>query len=282
VQYELRAGVAADLPSLLEAADAQWVERVAVRLSNVMDEATAGDIPPVVAWEWACCCPPYLGERDPHFNHQVARTERRVRDASGILVSAPQVESTQIHICARRDSYVPTPTWWSALEVLYEFPAMMPRIVAYFGTALRRGEFTPAAAILATQWVLEVAGVRYASARTKGYLWHLPAGLMDRLVELHLANLAEGADPEAQAYLRELLDLHQSLDWAAAGPYLARRVGGEGDGAASLHHGGRRGRRHIAHTRASQISLRERRSHHSGRKTGRTRSKQKHLETDGE
>jgi len=74
--------------------------------------------------------------------------------------------------------------------------------------------------------------VWYASARTKGYLWHLPAGLVDRLVELHPAKLAEGADPEAQAYLSELLDLHQSLDWAAAGPYLVRLVGGEDDGAA--------------------------------------------------
>jgi len=51
-------------------------------------------------------------------------------------------------------------------------------------------------------------------------------------VEVHLANSAEGADPEAQAYLSELLDLHMSLDWAAAGPYGARRVDGEDDGAA--------------------------------------------------
>ena len=232
VQYELPAGVTADLPALLEAADAPWVERVAVRLSNVMDEATAGDVTPVVAWEWACCSPPYLGERDPHFHQQDARTGRRVRDASGILVSPTQVESTQVHVSARRDYYVPTPTWWSALEVPRGFPARMPRIVAYFGTVLRRGESTPAAAILATQWVLEVAGVWYASARTKGYLWHLPPGVVDSLVELHLANLAEGADPEAQAYLSELLDLHQSLDWEAAGPYLARRGGGEDDGTA--------------------------------------------------
>jgi len=155
-----------------------------------------------------------------------------VRDASGILVSATQVESSQIHVSTRQDYYVSTPTWWSALEVPYRFPARMPRIVAYFGAALRRGESTPAAAILATQWVLEVAGVWYASARTKEYLWHLPAGLVDRLVELYLANLAEGVDPEAQAYLSEVLDLHQSLDWAAAGPYLACRVRGEDDGAA--------------------------------------------------
>ena len=42
---------------------------------------------------------------------------------------------------------------------------------------------------------------------------------------LYLANAADGADPDAHAYLSELLDPYQSLDWAAAGPYLARRVG---------------------------------------------------------
>ena len=55
---------------------------------------------------------------------------------------------------------------------------------------------------------------------------------MDRPLGLRLVNLAEGADPEAHAYLSELLDLHQSFDWAAAGPYLARRVGGEDEEAA--------------------------------------------------
>jgi len=118
------------------------------------------------------------------------------------------------------------------MEVPYGFPARMPRVVAYFGTALRLVDATSPAAILASQWVLEVAGVWYASARTRGYQWQLPASFVDRLVGLHLANVAEGADPEAHAYLSELLGLHQSLDWAAAGTYLARLVGGEDDGAA--------------------------------------------------
>jgi len=156
VQCELPAGVETDLPAPLEAGDAPWVERAAVRLSNVMDGATADDVPPVVAWEWACSSPPYFVVGDPHFHHQDARTERRVREASGILVRASQVESTQVHASARRAHYVPTPSWWSAMEVPFGFPARMPRIVAFFGTALRRGESTPAAAILATQWVLEV------------------------------------------------------------------------------------------------------------------------------
>ena len=137
-------------------------------------------------------------------------------------MSATQVERTPIIISARRDYYVSTPTWWPVLEVRYGFPGRMPRVVAFFSTALRRGDFTPAAAILAPQWVLEVVRVWYASVRTRGNLWHLPAGFVDRLVELHLANLATGADPKAQAHLSELLDLHQLLDWAAAGPYLAR------------------------------------------------------------
>jgi len=49
--------VTADLLALLEEEDAPWVERVAARLSNMMDGATADDIPPVVEWEWACCFP---------------------------------------------------------------------------------------------------------------------------------------------------------------------------------------------------------------------------------
>jgi len=63
--------------------------------------------------------------------------------------------------------------------------------------------------------------------RTERYLWHLSAAILGRLVGLRLANVAKGAGPDAHAYLSELLDLHQSLDWEAAGPYLARRVGGE-------------------------------------------------------
>jgi len=153
--------VATDLPVLLEAGDPPWVERAAARLSNVMAGATADDVPPVVARDWARSSAPYLGERDLHFHHKDARTERRVREASGILVRASKVGSTQVHASARRAYYVPTPTWWSAVEVPFGFLAGMPRVVAYFGTALRQGESTPAAAILATQWVLEVAGVWY-------------------------------------------------------------------------------------------------------------------------
>jgi len=69
--------------------------------------------------------------------------------------------------------------------------------------------------------------VWYASSRTKGYLWHVPAAVVGRLVGLRRANVAEGAGPDAHAYLSELLDLQQSLDWEAAGPCLARRVSGE-------------------------------------------------------
>jgi len=227
VQYELPAGVETNLPALLEAGDAPWVERAAARLSNVMDGATADDVPPVVAWEWACSSPPDLRKGDPHFHHQDARNERRVREASGILLQASHEESTQVHASTRGASYVPTPLWWSAMEVPFGLPARMPRTVSYCGTALRRGESTPAAAILATQWVLEAAGVLYASARTTGYLWHLLAAVVGRLMDIRLANVAEGAGPEAHAYLSELLDLHQSLDSEVTGPYVARRVVGK-------------------------------------------------------
>jgi len=122
------------------------------------------------------------------------------------------VESSQVHALERRAYCVPTPFWWSTLEVLFGLSVRLLRILAYFATALPRGEFTPAAAILATQWVLEEARVLYALARTKGYLLHLPAALMGRLVRLRLADVTEGAGPDARAYLSELLDLHQSLN----------------------------------------------------------------------
>jgi len=41
--------MATDLPALQEAGDAPWVKRLAVRQSNVMDGASADDVPPVVA-----------------------------------------------------------------------------------------------------------------------------------------------------------------------------------------------------------------------------------------
>jgi len=188
------------------------VERVSVRLSNFMNGATADDVLPVVAWEWGCFSPPYFGKEDPHFHHQDARTQRRVREELGILVRASRVESSQVHTSTRRAYYVPTPSWLSAMEVPFGFLARMPRIVADFGTALRRRESTPAAAILAAQWEPEVVGVWYTSARTKGYLLHLPAAIVGRLVGLRLASVAEVAGPDAHAYLSELLDLHQSLD----------------------------------------------------------------------
>ena len=103
-------------------------------------------------------------------------------------MSAAQVESTQIDVSARGEHYVPMPSWWSVLEVSQGFSATFTRVVAYFGMALRREESIPAAAILATQWMLEEAKVWYDSALTKGYLWHLPAELVDRLVRLHPSN----------------------------------------------------------------------------------------------
>jgi len=159
VQYKLPAGVKTDLPALVETADAQWPDHAASRPASEMERATADDIPPVVVSNWASCSPPYLGERDPHYHHHDARTERHLRDASGILVTVAQVWSTQIHVLAQRDNTVPTPTWWFVLEKPHGIPARMPCVVAWFSVALCRGESTPAAAILALQWVFDVADV---------------------------------------------------------------------------------------------------------------------------
>ena len=86
------------------------VESVAVRLSNVMDVATADDVPPVVTLDWACSSPSYLAEKEPDVHHQNARTERGLLEASGILVRASPADSTQVNTSARRAYYVPTPS----------------------------------------------------------------------------------------------------------------------------------------------------------------------------
>jgi len=182
-------------------------------MANVMEETTAEDFPPVIAWEWECRSPPYIGKRDPRFHRRDALTEKCVRDASKVLLSASQVESTRIHVSNGKDHYVTTPTLWSEVEVPPGSLERMACVVAYFSTVLCREESNPVAAILTTQCVLEVAVVWYDSARTYWYLWHLAPGFVNLLAGLHPANLAKTSGPEASSDFLELLVLHQSLDW---------------------------------------------------------------------
>jgi len=186
----------------------------------------AEDFPAVVAWEWECRLPPYFRKRDPDFHHRNARTEKCVRDASKVLLSASQVESTRIHVSVGKDHYVTTPTLWSEVEVPPGSLERMSCVVAYLMTVLRREESTLVAAILTSQCVLEVAVVWYDSARTYWYMWHLAPGFVNLLAGLHPSNFAAKAGPEASSDFLALLVLHQSLDWVRRAR-ISRRDGGD-------------------------------------------------------
>jgi len=221
VQYQRLSGVATDLPALLEAGDTPW---------STQPRA----------------CPTLWTELPPTTFRPSWRGSGRaplLRPwARGTLTSTTRTLAPSAGCGGRRGS------WCGFLK--WRAPMSMPRRGGPTMSGHRRGgrrwrcpsgspQGCPASwPTLAQRCVggsppwrrtssLEVAGVWYASARTKGYLWHLPASLVDSLVGLRLENVAKGAGPDATAYLSELLDLHQSLDWGAAGPFLAHRVGGE-------------------------------------------------------
>ena len=75
------------------------------------------------------------------------------------------------------------------------FPAMLPRFLAYYSSRMRQNEEGHRLyAILATQWVVEVASVWVASLKSKGYLWHLSNALVEGMCTLTPARLGDGRD----------------------------------------------------------------------------------------
>jgi len=111
-----------------------------------------------------------LATRDPHVNHPAARHEYVWRRDERHLVSVLQLEFPRArdHRCG---NYVFLPKWWKDVEVPTGFPAMLPRFFAYQSSRMRPNEEGHRLyAILATQWVFEVASVWVASLKSKGYL----------------------------------------------------------------------------------------------------------------
>jgi len=120
------------------------------------------------------------------------------------------------------------PKWWKDVEVPMGFPAMLPRFLAYYSSRIRPNEEGHRRyAILATQWVVEVASVSVASLKSKGYLWHLSHALVEGMCTLTPARLGDGRDGDYGELLEEMIILHISLDWVSVQPFL-RRTATEG------------------------------------------------------
>ena len=111
--------------------------------------------------------------------------------------------------------------------------AMLPRFLAYYLSRMRPNEEGHRLyAILATQWVVEVASVWVASLKVKGYLWHLSNALVEGMCTLTPARLGDGRDGDYAELLEEMIILHNSLDWVSVQPFLCRTAA-EGTDAAT-------------------------------------------------
>jgi len=226
-QVALPAWWLVDLPALLEREDLGQVDRVRWCLSQSTgaDEVAADQ--PVVEWRWCWQAPPYLATGDPHVNHPAARHEYVWRHAEHHLVSILQFEFPRARD-HQRGNYVVLPKWWKDVEVPMGFPAMLPRFLAYCSSRMRPNEEGQRLyAILATQWVVEVASLWVASLKTKSYLWHLSNALVEGICTLTPARLGDRRDGGYAEIFEEMIILHKSLDWVSIQPFL-RRTATEG------------------------------------------------------
>jgi len=81
------------------------------------------------------------------------------------------------------------------MEVPLGFPAMLPLFLSYYSSRMRPNEEGHRIhAILATQWVVEVASVWVALLKSKEYPWHLSNSLVEGMCTLTPARLRESRD----------------------------------------------------------------------------------------
>jgi len=223
-QVEFPLGFKACLQALLEAGDEKGVMTAHRLIAAAPEDKEIDGLSAAVSWAWASLSPPYVAEADPHVNHAAARQEWLARDEHASLLSAVQVEFSQVHRDMRPRYYAALPPWWSEVEVPFGFPACMPRYVAYVSTALQPGDhFHRAFAMLATNWVIGVASTWYAVVRNRGGLWHLSASLVAAIRSLGPAEHAAGRDGDAATLLASMLALQDQVYWGAAVIHLRRK-----------------------------------------------------------
>jgi len=132
---------------------------------------------------------------------------------TGHFVGWHQAEYSSCATATRSRFYLPTPAWWSGVEVPYGCMAQLPRVHAYAADDLRAGRRTPWA-IFCSEWALEAAVVLLETFRNRRVLWLFPPRLLDWIRSLGPANICVGPerpDAEATAILGALLDLADQL-----------------------------------------------------------------------
>ena len=179
-----------------------------------MDDAPA-DPPLVPTFDYILTPPPYLEGADLEGPTTVQLTTARNHRGglTGHLVGWHQAEYSSCASSSRSRFYLPTPAWWSGVEVPYGCMAELPWVHTYATDDLYAGR-RASWAIFRSEWALGAAVVLLETFRTRRVLWRFPPRLVDWIRSLGPANIcsrAEGPDAEATATLEALLDLADQL-----------------------------------------------------------------------
>ena len=124
-----------------------------------------------------------------------------------------QAEYSSCASATRSHFYMPTPAWWSGVEVPYWCMAELPWVHAYAAEDLHAGRRTPWA-IFRSDWALGAAIALLDAFRNRRVLWRFPPRLIDWMRSLGAANVcsgAEGPNGETTATLEAFLHLADQL-----------------------------------------------------------------------
>jgi len=172
--------------------------------------------PPLVpTFDYILTCPPFIDMSDPEGPTMVQLTTARNHRGglTGYLVAWHQAEYSSCATATRSRFYLPTPAWWSEVEVPYGCMVELPWVPAYATDDLYAGRRT-LWAIFRSEWALAAAFVPLETFRTRRVLWQYPPRLLDWIRSVGPSNICVStADPDgkATAILGALLDLADQL-----------------------------------------------------------------------
>jgi len=178
-------------------------------------EDAPADPPLVSTFDYILTSPPFIDVSDPEGPTTARLTTARNHRGglTGHLVGWHQAEYSSGATATRSRFHLPTPAWWSGVEVPYGCMVELPWVHAHAADNLHGGRRTPWA-IFRSEWALEAAAVLLETFRNRRVLWQFPPRLLDWIRSLGPANIcvgSEGPEAEATAILEALLDLTDKL-----------------------------------------------------------------------
>jgi len=133
------------------------------------------DPPLVPTFDFILTSPPFidLSDSEGPTTAQLTTARNHRGGRTGHLVGWHEAEYSSCATATRLRFYLPTPAWWSGVEVPYGCMAELPWVHAYAADDLHAGWRTPWA-ILRSEWALEAAFVLLETFRNRRVLWRYP------------------------------------------------------------------------------------------------------------